>query len=111
MYSGLSDRLEQFRLWRLGPSRFLLENEKPGRFSSSAREPVDLMDSVRKDWHMACFCTLASGSSGNSTYIGSGVSGVLIDVGISCRGILTAMETKGIGPGKHRCGVYYPRAY
>ena len=45
---------------------------------------------------MACFCTLASGSSGNSTYIGSGVSGVLIDVGISCRGILTAMETKGI---------------
>lgn len=54
------------------------------------------MDSVRKDWHMACFCTLASGSSGNSTYIGSGVSGVLIDVGISCRGILTALETKGI---------------
>ena len=45
---------------------------------------------------MACFCTLASGSSGNSTYIGSGVSGVLIDVGISCRGILTALETKGI---------------
>ena len=45
---------------------------------------------------MACFCTLASGSSGNSTYIGSGVGGVLIDAGISCRGILAALETREI---------------
>lgn len=45
---------------------------------------------------MACFCTLASGSSGNSTYIGSGVGGVLVDAGISCRGIITALETRGI---------------
>ena len=45
---------------------------------------------------MACFCTLASGSSGNSTYIGSGVGGVLIDAGISCRGILAALEMREI---------------
>ena len=45
---------------------------------------------------MACFCTLASGSSGNSTYIGSGVGGILIDAGISCRGILAALEMREI---------------
>ena len=45
---------------------------------------------------MACFCTLASGSSGNSTYIGSGVGGVLIDAGISCRAIFAALQSRGI---------------
>lgn len=47
---------------------------------------------------MACFCTLASGSSGNSTYIGCGVGGVLIDAGISCRAILSALKQKEIEP-------------
>lgn len=45
---------------------------------------------------MACFCTLASGSSGNSTYIGSGVHGILVDVGISCKAVLSALDARGI---------------
>ena len=45
---------------------------------------------------MACFCTLASGSSGTSTYIGSGVGGVLVDAGISCRALFAALQSRGI---------------
>ena len=47
---------------------------------------------------MACFCTIASGSSGNCTYIGSGVGGILVDVGVSCKGILTALRSRDIDP-------------
>ncbi len=47
---------------------------------------------------MACFCTLASGSSGNSTYMASGTTGVLIDVGISCRSVFAALEQCQIDP-------------
>ena len=49
---------------------------------------------------MACFCTLASGSSGNSTYLGSGVGGVLIDAGVSCKGIVSGLKSCGIEPEK-----------
>lgn len=45
---------------------------------------------------MACFCTLASGSSGNSCYIGSGVGGVLVDVGISYKAVLSALKSRDI---------------
>ena len=40
---------------------------------------------------MARFITLASGSSGNSTYLGSASNGILIDAGISCRAIGQAL--------------------
>lgn len=39
---------------------------------------------------------LASGSSGNSTYIGDGHAGVLIDCGISARQVLKRMEALGL---------------
>lgn len=43
---------------------------------------------------------LASGSSGNSFYIsaGEGCGGLLVDVGISCRRIVTALTDAGIDP-------------
>ena len=47
---------------------------------------------------MARFFTLASGSSGNSAYIGSSDAGVLVDVGISCKGILNGLNSGGIAP-------------
>lgn len=45
---------------------------------------------------MSRFCSLFSGSSGNCTYIGSAKSGVLIDAGVSCRSILTALKDREI---------------
>ncbi len=47
---------------------------------------------------MAKFCTLASGSSGNSTYISQGGEGILIDVGISCRAVSSALAEIGVVP-------------
>lgn len=47
---------------------------------------------------MARFCTLCSGSSGNSTYVGTGRSGLLVDAGVSCKGMLAALESAGIEP-------------
>ncbi len=43
---------------------------------------------------MAKFCALYSSSSGNSFYVGSGGSGLLIDAGMSCKAILTALGEK-----------------
>ena len=40
---------------------------------------------------MAKFCALYSGSSGNCTYIASGGTALLVDAGVSCKRILTAM--------------------
>lgn len=42
-------------------------------------------------------CVLASGSSGNCTYIGDGRAGVLVDCGISTRQIMQRMEQVGLG--------------
>lgn len=42
------------------------------------------------------FCSLASGSSGNSYFIGSGDEGVLIDAGISARRIMKSLAENGI---------------
>ncbi len=75
---------------RLRPISFV-ENEAEGVFSSAV--PKSFTERIDR---MACFCTLASGSSGNSTYIGSGVGGVLIDAGISCRAIFAALQSRGI---------------
>lgn len=47
---------------------------------------------------MARFCTLFSGSSGNSTYIAASDSAVLVDAGRSCKQLLAAMESRGIEP-------------
>ena len=47
---------------------------------------------------MAKFFTIASGSSGNSSFVGASGEGILIDCGISCRGISTALKTRGIDP-------------
>lgn len=40
---------------------------------------------------MARFCALYSGSSGNSLYLSSGGAALLIDAGVSCKAILTAL--------------------
>ena len=47
---------------------------------------------------MARFCTLYSGSSGNSTYIGTGTGGILVDAGVSCKALLTALSARDIRP-------------
>lgn len=47
---------------------------------------------------MAKFFTVASSSSGNCYYLGSGGSGILIDCGLSCRAIRSALEEKGVEP-------------
>lgn len=45
---------------------------------------------------MARFCTLYSGSSGNSTYISGSDTAVLIDAGRSCKQLLAAMNARDI---------------
>ena len=45
---------------------------------------------------MARVFTLSSGSSGNSTYIGDAVSGVLVDIGISLSKIKSGLEETGM---------------
>lgn len=47
---------------------------------------------------MTKFFTIASGSSGNSSFIGSAGEGILIDCGISCRGITAGLKNRGIDP-------------
>ena len=44
---------------------------------------------------MARLCTLASGSSGNSTYISTNDGDILIDAGISCKALMTAIDEAG----------------
>jgi phosphoribosyl 1,2-cyclic phosphodiesterase len=46
------------------------------------------------------FCSLASGSSGNSYYVGNGDEGLLIDAGISSRRIVKALAENGISMGQ-----------
>lgn len=45
---------------------------------------------------MARFFTIASGSSGNCCYVGGSDAGVLVDAGISCKGIVTGMCDRDI---------------
>lgn len=47
---------------------------------------------------MSRFCPLYSGSSGNCTYIGSGGSGILIDAGVSAKGICSMLESIEVDP-------------
>ena len=47
---------------------------------------------------MSRICPLYSGSTGNSTYISSGDSAILIDVGASGKGICEALEKIGASP-------------
>jgi phosphoribosyl 1,2-cyclic phosphodiesterase len=42
------------------------------------------------------FCTLASGSKGNCTYVAAGESAVLIDCGLSARQIMLRLEARGL---------------
>lgn len=49
---------------------------------------------------MAFFCSLCSGSSGNCTLVGCGGAAVLIDAGMSARGIKAALLELGLGPGQ-----------
>ena len=66
---------------------------------------------------MAKFCPLFSSSKGNVTYIGSGESGVLVDVGVSAKRLEIALHGIGVDPASldaifithehndHRCGL------
>lgn len=49
---------------------------------------------------MAQFCSLFSSSSGNSTYIGAGDKGILIDAGVSAKKIKEALLSRSIDPAK-----------
>ncbi len=49
---------------------------------------------------MAKFCSLFSSSSGNSTYIASGKTGILIDAGVSAKRIKEALISRDIDPSK-----------
>lgn len=46
------------------------------------------------------FCPLASGSSGNSIYVGSDETYLLVDAGISCKKITEGLISRGIDPSK-----------
>ena len=46
---------------------------------------------------MSIICPLFSGSTGNSTYIGTGETGILIDAGASLKGIESALAAAGAG--------------
>lgn len=45
---------------------------------------------------MSRFCALFSGSSGNCTYIGGSEGGILIDAGVSAKGIVSALAEREI---------------
>ena len=47
---------------------------------------------------MTVVAPLYSGSSGNSTYIGTRTQGVLVDAGVSARNILRALDAVGVEP-------------
>ena len=47
---------------------------------------------------MIRYCSLFSGSSGNSTYVGTADGGLLIDVGVSARRIVNALRQRDIDP-------------
>lgn len=49
---------------------------------------------------MARFCPLASGSSGNSTYLGSAGQGILVDAGIADRSLAAALAGQNIEIGQ-----------
>lgn len=51
---------------------------------------------------MLRYCSLFSGSSGNSTYVGTAAGGVLIDVGVSAKRIVTALQERDIDPASIR---------
>ncbi len=47
---------------------------------------------------MAKICQLFSGSTGNSTYIGCGQGGILVDAGVSCKRLTAALDEIGVDP-------------
>lgn len=51
---------------------------------------------------MERFCSLYSSSSGNCTYIGSGDSGILIDIGVSAKRTADALLAIGVDPSSIR---------
>ena len=51
---------------------------------------------------MLRYCSLFSGSSGNSTYVGTADGGLLIDVGVSAKRIKTALREREIDPASIR---------
>lgn len=56
------------------------------------------MEQLRLVRAPAASFSLASGSSGNSIYVSGSSSSVLVDVGINCKGIVNALDSKGIDP-------------
>ena len=47
---------------------------------------------------MAKIATLFSGSTGNCTYISCGSDSILVDLGVSCKQILLALENNLVDP-------------
>lgn len=47
---------------------------------------------------MSKVCQLFSGSTGNSTYIGCGQGGILVDAGVSCKRLTAALDEIGVDP-------------
>ena len=47
---------------------------------------------------MLRYCSLFSGSSGNSTYVGTADAGILIDAGVSAKRITEALRQRELDP-------------
>ena len=52
----------------------------------------------RKNLQMLNFCSLYSGSSGNSLFVQSNKTNILIDAGVSCKKIVSALDSIKIKP-------------
>lgn len=59
---------------------------------------------------MAKIATFFSGSTGNCTYISSGKNGVLVDVGVSCKQTLLALENNLVDP-KSLKGIFITHSH
>ncbi len=59
---------------------------------------------------MAKICNLFSGSSGNCTYLSAGEDAILVDVGVSCKQILSAMQERNFLMSNIR-GVFLTHAH
>ncbi len=55
-------------------------------------------DKDQEDSAGLAVCVLASGSSGNSTYVAAGGTGILIDAGLSARELTRRLEGIGVAP-------------
>ena len=59
---------------------------------------------------MLRYCSLFSGSSGNSTYVGTAEAGILVDAGVSAKRITEALAQREIEPSSIKAVLVATRA-